>query len=113
MRDRAAAEAVEERAAALGAALGAHILPGKMVVEAAVLPSGKAGALARLKAQTRADRMVFAGDDVTDELALKTIKPPDLGIKVGPGPSAAALHLDGPPEMARFLTALAAALPAL
>jgi trehalose-phosphatase len=110
MRDRAAAGAVEKRAAALGAALGVHILPGKMVVEAAVLPTDKAGALTRLRAQVGADRMVFAGDDVTDELALKTIKPPDLGIKVGPGPSAAALRLVDPAAMAGFLKALGAVL---
>ncbi|MDR1118477.1 MAG: hypothetical protein LBL01_04175 [Bifidobacteriaceae bacterium] len=110
MADRAAAAALEERAKAVGAKLGGHVLPGKMVVEVAVLPSGKAGALSRLKAAAGADRMVFAGDDVTDELALKTIKPPDLGVKVGPGKSAAALRLAGPPQLARFLTALADAL---
>jgi trehalose 6-phosphate phosphatase/trehalose 6-phosphate synthase/phosphatase len=110
MKDRVAAAALEARAAALGGALGAHVLPGKMVVEAAVLPAGKARALIRLKAATGADRMVFAGDDTTDELALRNIESPDLGVKVGSGPSAAALRVAGPEEMARFLTTLAGSL---
>jgi trehalose-phosphatase len=112
MADRAAAAALEARAAELGAAAGAHVLPGKMVVEVAALPAGKAGALRRLRAATGAERLVFAGDDVTDEMALRTIHPPDLGIKVGPGASAAPLRLAGPPELAEFLNWLADRLAA-
>ncbi|MDR2453621.1 MAG: trehalose-phosphatase [Bifidobacteriaceae bacterium] len=110
MADRARAAALERQAAELGAALGAHALAGKMVVELGVLPVGKAAALARLKTQVGADRLVFAGDDVTDELALRAIKPPDLGIKVGSGPTAASRRLAGPPQVAEFLTCLATAL---
>ncbi|MDR2348040.1 MAG: trehalose-phosphatase [Bifidobacteriaceae bacterium] len=110
MPHRTFAMALEERAAELATSLGAHVLPGKMVVEAAVLPAGKAAALARLRRQADAQRLVFAGDDVTDELALRTIKPPDLGIKVGPGATAAGLRLAGPPQVAAFLDCLATAL---
>ncbi|MDR2252565.1 MAG: trehalose-phosphatase [Bifidobacteriaceae bacterium] len=109
MTDRPAAAELERRAAQLGAELGVHVLAGKRVVELAVAPVGKAGALGRLKSAARADRMVFIGDDVTDELALKTIKPPDLGVKVGGGATAAALRLADPAAVARFLTYLAAA----
>jgi trehalose 6-phosphate phosphatase len=107
MADRGAAAALEARGAELGRAAGAHVVPGKMVVEVAVLPAGKAGALTRLKQATSADRLVFAGDDVTDELALRTIRPPDLGIKVGPGASAAPLRLADPAALAQFLDLLA------
>ncbi|MDR3107137.1 MAG: hypothetical protein LBU05_02910, partial [Bifidobacteriaceae bacterium] len=110
MSDRAAAAALETAAAQLGKNLGGHVLPGKMVVEVSVLPAGKAAALARLKKAADADRLVFAGDDITDELALRTICPPDLGVKVGPGPSAAELRLPDPPAVAVFLNALAAVL---
>ncbi|MDR2379851.1 MAG: hypothetical protein LBE08_01520 [Bifidobacteriaceae bacterium] len=109
MADRAAAAELEAQAALIGSAAGAHVLPGKMVVEVAVLPAGKAAALTQLKTITQADRLVFAGDDLTDELALNTINPPDLGIKIGPGRTAAALRLPDPPALAEFLQALAAA----
>jgi trehalose 6-phosphate phosphatase len=110
MPDRALAAGLEAEAARLGKALGAHIMTGKMVVEASVLPVGKAAALARLKKAADADRLVFAGDDTTDELALRTIRPPDLGVKVGPGPTAAELRLPDPEGVAAFLAALAACL---
>jgi trehalose-phosphatase len=110
MTNRAAAAALESQAAHLGKSLGGHVLPGKMVVEVSVLPAGKAAALARLKKAADADRLVFAGDDTTDELALRTIHPPDLGIKVGPGPTAAGLRLPGPAAVAAFLDVLASAL---
>jgi trehalose-phosphatase len=110
MTDRAAADRLEARAVKLGKALGGHVLPGKMVVEVSVLPAGKAAALARLKKAADADRLVFAGDDTTDELALRTIHPPDLGIKVGAGPTAAELRLPDPAAVAAFLQALATAL---
>jgi trehalose-phosphatase len=110
MPDRAAAAELEAQAAALGKRLGGHVLPGKMVVEVSVLPTGKAAALARLRQAADADRLVFAGDDTTDELALRTIQPPDLGIKVGSGPTAAELRLPGPGAVAEFLQALAAAM---
>jgi trehalose-phosphatase len=110
MADRALAENLEKQAAQIGKQLGGQVLAGKMGVEVAVVPAGKAGALARLKDRCRCDRMVFAGDDFTDELALRTIKPPDLGIKVGRGSTAATLRLANPAAVAAFLDELATAL---
>ncbi|MDR1440841.1 MAG: trehalose-phosphatase [Bifidobacteriaceae bacterium] len=110
MADRAAASHLEEQAAGLGEALGGHVLAGKMVVEISILPAGKAAALTRLRHAAGADRLVFAGDDTTDELALDTIHPPDLGIKVGPGATTAELRLPDPLAVAAFLHALADAL---
>jgi trehalose-phosphatase len=110
MTDRARARELEAQAAKLGKALGGHLMPGKMVVEVSVLPVGKASALARLRRAADADRMVFAGDDTTDELALRTIHPPDLGLKVGPGPTTAELRLPDPAAVADFLADLATAL---
>jgi trehalose 6-phosphate phosphatase len=112
MANRDAAARLQARAAELGRDLGGHVLPGKMVVEVSVLPAGKAAALARLKRAVQADRLVFAGDDTTDELALRQIRPPDLGIKVGLGRTAAELRLPDPPAVVRFLDHLATALAA-
>ncbi|MDR3107322.1 MAG: hypothetical protein LBU05_03885, partial [Bifidobacteriaceae bacterium] len=110
MSDRSAAATLEDQAAALGKALGGHVLAGKMVVEVSVLPAGKAAALTRLKKAVAADRLLFAGDDTTDELALRTIHPPDVGIKIGPGPTAAELRLLNPPAVVEFLNHLSNAL---
>ncbi|MDR1393253.1 MAG: trehalose-phosphatase [Bifidobacteriaceae bacterium] len=110
MSDTKAAASLEAEAAALGRRLGVEPLTGHKVVELAVLPIGKAGALDRLKHLTGADRMVFIGDDTTDELAFRQIIPPDLSIKVGPGPTAAARRLGGPPDVAVFLRDLATRL---
>jgi trehalose-phosphatase len=112
MADRLAAAQLEAEAAELGRELGGHVLRGKMVVEVAVLPVGKSAALARLRRSADADRLVFAGDDTTDELALRTISPPDLGVKVGAGPTAAELRLADPWAVGSFLAALAAAIEA-
>jgi trehalose-phosphatase len=100
----------EALAAARGRQLGGHVLEGKKVVEVSVLPASKADALDRLRVSTGADRVMFAGDDLTDELALRTLHPPDLGIRVGSGPTAAQLRLAGPKEVAQFLTDLVLAL---
>ncbi len=45
--------------------------------------------------------------DVTDEDAFATLAGPDVGIKVGPGESAAALRAGGTPDVTRTLARLA------
>jgi trehalose 6-phosphate phosphatase len=41
-------------------------------------------ARSRLRAQTGASAVLFAGDDVTDEDALRSLQPGDVGVRVGP-----------------------------
>lgn len=82
---------------------------GHDLVEYAFRDTGKDGALARLRAQTRATAVVFAGDDVTDEDAMAALGPDDLGIRVGPGPSHARLRVADPAELAELLARLAEA----
>ena len=96
-----------QAAQALGAALGAHLLVGKSVVELAVEPAGKAEAIKYLRQQTGASIVGFAGDDTTDELALRTLAPPDVAIRVGPEPTAAEFTLADPVAMCAFLAFLA------
>jgi trehalose 6-phosphate phosphatase len=50
---------------------------------------------------------VFAGDDVTDEDALRALGPADLGVRVGAGETAAAVRVGSPEELAALLQHLA------
>jgi trehalose-phosphatase len=106
MADRVLASNLERQAAAVGAGCGGIVQRGKMVVEVAVVEADKATALQTLRVQTGADRLLFAGDDLTDERAFRVIEPPDLSVKVGQGPTAAQLRVADPVEMVRLLAYL-------
>ncbi len=68
---------------------GVSVKHGKMVVELMVVETDKGQALDRLRDEVGADAMLFLGDDVTDEDAFARLRPGDLGVKVGPGETAA------------------------
>ena len=51
--------------------------------------------------------VVFLGDDVTDETVFARLRPTDIGIKVGPGDTAAAYRVDDPTAAAAVLALLA------
>lgn len=80
---------------------------GKNIVEFAFRHEGKDSAVAALRERTGATAVLFAGDDVTDEDALRSLGAEDLGIHVGPPPSAASLFVDSVHELARLLDELA------
>lgn len=105
--DPALARDLSQAAWRLGASLEAHVLEGKSVVELAVVPAGKAEALRQLRQQTGASVVGFAGDDVTDELALRTLSPPDVAIRVGNDPTTAEFTLADPDQVCAFLSYLA------
>lgn len=69
---------------------------------------GKDTALAALRERFAATAVLFAGDDVTDEDALAALDPGDLGIRVGEGPTAAALRVEGPEQLAALLATVRA-----
>lgn len=68
---------------------------------------GKDGAVARLRELTGATAVLFAGDDVTDEDAMRALEPQDVGVRVGPGPTAATVRVEGIPQLADMLVGLA------
>lgn len=115
LHTRLSDEAGAARAQSLVDALVAERAPewrrrtGKNVVEYAWRHEGKDTAIARLRAETGATAVVFAGDDVTDEDALRSLGEGDLGIRVGEGETAAEVRVSDPLELAELLTALAAA----
>lgn len=87
---------------------GVHPMEGNEVVELAVVPATKGEALARLRADLEHRRggpvtVLYAGDDVTDETALATLKFSDVGIKVGHAPTVARFWVTDPPAMAAAL----------
>jgi trehalose 6-phosphate phosphatase len=80
---------------------------GHNIVEYAFRHEGKDSAIAELREHTRASAVLFAGDDVTDEDALKTLRPDDLGVHVGKGRTAATVSVPDIPAMADLLSTLA------
>ena len=81
---------------------------GHNIVEYAFRHEGKDTAIAELRERTRAAAVVFAGDDVTDEDALRSLGSNDLGIHVGDRPTAAALCVPDIGALAALLSRLAA-----
>ena len=86
---------------------GLTVREGKNVLEFSVRSSTKGEALERLRQHTGADRVLYAGDDVTDEDAFAVLQEGDLGLKIGPGASLADYRVRGPEEVAQMLEILA------
>jgi trehalose-phosphatase len=84
------------------------LLEGKMVVEFAGSAIDKGDALLVLRDRTRAEVIVFIGDDVTDENAFAALRPVDVGVKVGPEPTRARFRVDDQAQVAEILEALLA-----
>lgn len=80
---------------------------GHNIVEYSFRHEGKDTALAALRAQTGATAVFFAGDDVTDEDAMRTLGDDDLGVRVGVGDTAARVRVADPKELAALLSVMA------
>ncbi|WNG87046.1 trehalose-phosphatase [Mycobacterium sp. ITM-2016-00317] len=81
----------------------AHVTSGKAVLEFAVVSTDKGEAVDILRAEHDATAVVFFGDDVTDEKAFARLRNSDVGVKVGPGETAAAYRVDSPDDVATAL----------
>lgn len=86
-----------------------HITTGKKVLEISVLKANKGQSLALLRKFSGATATFFAGDDVTDEHAFAALLPGDLGLKVGPGDSAAQFRIADENTLPEILELLAEA----
>lgn len=82
-----------------------HILEGKMVIELSMADATKADAVDRLRAAST--RVVFFGDDVTDEEVFRHLNTDDVGVRVGEGETAAQFRVDGVDDVVRLLQLLA------
>jgi trehalose 6-phosphate phosphatase len=85
---------------------GVQVTHGKAVIELAVVHTDKGAALDVLRDRAAATGAVFLGDDVTDEKAFRRLRDTDVGIKVGPGDSAARYRVDDPRAVAEVLALL-------
>lgn len=94
---------------------GVVVLQGKSVVEIGVLRATKGDAITQLRHTLADPPVLFMGDDVTDEHAFavlnhvdsETATPSDVGVKVGPGETAAAYRVADPDAVAETLAYLA------
>jgi trehalose 6-phosphate phosphatase len=80
---------------------------GKSVIEVSVRPLDKGSAMRSLVEEAPGARVLFAGDDITDESAMAVLREGDLGIRVGPGQTHARFRVDEPSAMVEVLTDLA------
>ena len=80
---------------------------GHNIVEYSFRDEGKDTAVRTLRELTAATAVLFAGDDVTDEDALTSLEPSDLGVLVGDRPTHATLRVPDIPAMAALLVRLA------
>jgi trehalose 6-phosphate phosphatase len=85
---------------------GIETTPGKAVLDLSVARMNKGAALDLLREHEAADAVFFAGDDVTDETAFARLRPGDVGVKVGPGDTAAQHRVDAPQDIPALLRQL-------
>jgi trehalose 6-phosphate phosphatase len=100
--------------AALNDSPGMVLLHGKMVLELKPGSSTKGSALAAFmqEAPFKDHKPVFAGDDTTDEAGIAYAQQiGGMGVKIGPGPSAALRRLASPQELRAQLVQAATTLP--
>ncbi len=86
---------------------GVHTRTGHDVIEMSVIETDKGAALETIRHQVGASAVVFFGDDVTDEDGFRTLSGPDIGIKIGEGPSAAGYRIPDTDTVAQLLALLA------
>ncbi|GAA4719098.1 trehalose-phosphatase [Isoptericola chiayiensis] len=104
--------AAVEGADAAAERLGLEAMHGKDVVEIAVLHTTKGEALDRLRAVVGQDagasavRVLYAGDDTTDEKAFAVLGADDLTLKVGDGETLAEHRVHGADDVADVLERL-------
>ena len=80
---------------------------GHNIVEFAFRHEGKDSAIAELRERVGATAVLFAGDDVTDEDAMRSLGPEDLGVRVGDGETAARIRVADIAALAGLLQQLA------
>lgn len=84
-----------------------RVREGKDIREYAWRHEGKDTAIAWLREHTGATAVLFAGDDVTDEDAIRSLEPTDLGVRVGAGDTSAAVRVENPEALAELLAGVA------
>jgi trehalose 6-phosphate phosphatase len=106
----AAPDVAEDAVAAARAVLqdrsGVFLKTGHRVLETSVVNASKGEGIAFLRQASGATAVVFAGDDTTDEDALGSLVPGDLGVKVGLDFTQAEFRVEAPVHICELLEAL-------
>ncbi len=100
-------KAVANLLKSLGGEAHIFVRHGKKVLELMVVKTNKGQALEALRQRVGATAVLFIGDDLTDEDAFAVLAGPDIGVKVGPGPTAAKYRLAATSDIARMLAQIA------
>jgi trehalose-phosphatase len=98
--------AVTKAAREIAARHGLAFIVDGSVLDLSILEPAKADALENLRSRLGASAAMFAGDAASDELAMATLRGPDMGLRVGAGKSVAAHRLRDPESFARVLAIL-------
>lgn len=85
---------------------GVHLSEGRHAIELSVVALDKGTALESLRGADDATATVYLGDDVADETAFGRLGPEDLGIRVGPGNTAARHRIGAITDVPAVLNAL-------
>ena len=105
--DGVRAHAAVERLVSSGRSIaGAQVKLGHAVVELAARTASKATAITGMRDESGATSIAYVGDDETDEDVFRSLGPHDLGVRVGPGHTAARCRLAGPEAVVRYLERL-------
>lgn len=88
-----------------------HVRQGKKIVEIVPHEINKGAAVAALLARERADAVLIAGDDATDESMFRLEGEDRFTVKVGEGDTRARYALRNPAALRRFLQSLLDAIP--
>lgn len=101
-------ERVIEQIQAYASQSSLSVLHGKKVIELSVGTETKGSAVSKLAGHDK--RIVYIGDDVTDETVFDVLKVGDVGIKVGPGETNAEHRLPNVAAVAELLDQVVMAL---
>jgi len=111
LHTRLAADDVAEDAVAAARTVlqdrsGVFLKSGNRVLETSVVNASKGEGIAFLRQAAGATAVAFAGDDTTDEDALTSLVPGDLGVKVGLDFTQAEFRVEAPVHICELLEAL-------
>ncbi|MBD1540112.1 trehalase-like domain-containing protein [Pseudarthrobacter sp. NKDBFgelt] len=98
--------AVTDTAREVARAHGLHFIVDGSVLDLSVVEPSKAEALESLRSRLGASAAMYAGDADSDELAMATLRGPDMGLRVGLGETSASYRLRDPESFARVLAIL-------
>lgn len=100
--------ALASAAAAADKVAGAVTVPGRAVMELLARSTDKGTALAELRDELGSASAIYFGDDITDEHAFGVLGSDDVGVKIGPAPTAATMRLADPDAVRTILEIIAA-----